>query len=191
MQQEIKVRILAEQFFDEQVKMIADAERKEEVQLEAETYIGVWMRGFRFGEQHPAGSNVWVKASANLPLHKAFWNMPGKHNNNECYFPVLIDGHKYRVAEIFDNREKDAPDPIYYFVINGEDYFEKDFHRIEWLDESNEQPVEQKENEAVEFAEWLMKNKYQWYVSGQWSLNDRYAGTTNELYNEYQKQNKQ
>lgn len=84
-------------------------------------------------QQLPA---AWALASDRLPLHKAFWNMPGQHNNNECYFPVRIDGLRYRVGEIFDNREAGAPDPIYYFFIDGKDYFEKDFHRIEWLDES-------------------------------------------------------
>jgi hypothetical protein len=71
----------------------------------------------------PTGA-VWVRALNGLPLHKAFWNMPGEHLNNECYFPVRIDGFKYRVGEIFDNRQEGAPDPIYYF------------YRIEWLDES-------------------------------------------------------
>lgn len=47
---EIEVRELAEQFFDEEVKMIDDEERKEEVELEKETYIGVWMRGYRAAE---------------------------------------------------------------------------------------------------------------------------------------------
>lgn len=88
--------------------------------------------------RNPGGGMRWVKASKGLPLHRAFWNMPGKHNNNECYFPVRIDGFKYRVGEIYDNRQEGAPDPIYYFVIDGKDWFEKDFHRIEWLDEGKE-----------------------------------------------------
>ncbi len=149
-------------------------------------------------DRRPAGSNVWVRASDQLPLHKAFWNMPGEHNNNECYFPVRIDGHKYRVGEIYDERQAGAPDPIYMMVINGDDYYEKDFHRIEWLCESNEQPFEQKESEAVAFAEWIAINnwvlrndKETWHWGPIKTPKDQWRIlTTKQLYNEYQKQNK-
>jgi hypothetical protein len=61
MQQEIKVRELAEQFFKEEINKLDDPQRREEVEYEEETYIGVWMMGYRAGEtQHPAGSE-WVK----------------------------------------------------------------------------------------------------------------------------------
>lgn len=103
-------------------------------------YLSGYKKGWQAGATEWASNKQlsvdWVRASDKLPLHKAFWNMPGEHNNNECYFPVRIDGFKYRVGEIFDNREEGAPDHIYYFVINGKDYFQKDFHRIEWLGES-------------------------------------------------------
>lgn len=94
---------------------------------------------------------VWVKASERLPLHRAFWNMPGEHNNNECYFPIRIDGNKYRVGEIFDERKEGSSDPVYMFVINGEDFYERDFNRIEWLDE-NESPAEQPVREVDDWV---------------------------------------
>lgn len=47
---DIDVRELAEQFFDEELKKIDDDKRREEIELEKETYIGVWVRGYRAGK---------------------------------------------------------------------------------------------------------------------------------------------
>lgn len=54
MQQEKKLREQAEQFFEDAIRQLDDPERKEEVEGERETYIGVWMRGYRAGEAAPA-----------------------------------------------------------------------------------------------------------------------------------------
>lgn len=47
---ELEVRELAEKFFEEEISKLDDPQRKEEVELEKETYIGVWMLGYRAGE---------------------------------------------------------------------------------------------------------------------------------------------
>jgi hypothetical protein len=62
---------------------------------------------------------------------------------------------------------------------------------VEWLDA---QPVEQKENDAVKFADWIDENAYS-KVNGLWRSDSYPAGeaqllTTEQLFNEYQKQNK-
>lgn len=60
--------------------------------------------------------------------------------------------------------------------------------------ESNEQPVEQKENEAVTFVNWLHLNamKVSWdtgRLTNHWVYNEK-AYTTTELYNEWKQSNK-
>jgi hypothetical protein len=61
---EITVRQKAEQWFKEEVDKIDDEERKKEVLLEDETYIGVWMQGYKAMEETTTRHGaVWVKAS--------------------------------------------------------------------------------------------------------------------------------
>jgi hypothetical protein len=162
----------------------------------AHSTVWLWKRkmGRFIGPQQGA---VWVKATSGLPLHKAFWNMPGEHNNNECYFPVRIDGHRYRVGEIFDDRQAGAPDPIYYFVINGDDYYDKDFHRIEWLDESGQSKEGGKISDDAHEKEIMLKafdkvrqifEGRQWVMEGRGSYpynDDRYREEVRYMYDEF------
>lgn len=128
MEKEIKVRVLAEKFFDEQVRMIEDAKRKEEVELEAETYIGIWVRGFRAGEQQPAGSAVWIKASAAPPIC-----------NPVCFAKIkdnLVEDNIRHVVLCPDAR------PGHWIAFGLQLRISVTLDKIiEWLDESNEQPA--------------------------------------------------
>lgn len=87
MQQEIRVRELAEQFFKEEIKKLDDPQRKEEIELEEETYIGVWMLGFRAGEQHP-GTTIWVKG-APKELKQHFARVPSVIEDDTIYEAVI------------------------------------------------------------------------------------------------------
>jgi hypothetical protein len=132
MQQEIKVRELAEQFFDEEIKKIDDSERKEEVELEKETYIGVWMMGYRAGEaRHPAGCE-WVKCSDRLPGYK--------------------NSVKWRVSgsDVVRNATLEA-------LLRDRNFY---FKSWEWLDESPA-PAAGREEEAVAFHEWAINNAWE------------------------------
>lgn len=79
---------------------------------------------------------IWIKMNERLPLHKAFWNIEEGYKK-DCSFPVRIDDHKYGMAELFDERKEGDPDPVYCLSVKGDlfNFFEKDFHRFEWLDE--------------------------------------------------------
>lgn len=99
------------------------------------------------GQRQQAGPG-WVRATKDLPLHMAFWNIEDGFKK-DCRFPVRIDDKVYAMGDIFDNRIEGAPDPIYYFVINGHDYFENDFHRIEWLNNRESASTPSKESDNI------------------------------------------
>lgn len=80
--------------------------------------------------KHPAGSNVWVKAE-----------LPSKAGDYYC--SCMIDGSPKKLIVEFDKNGRWGEAP-------GYDYYES-FEIIEWLNESDEQPVEQKlPNDVVE-----------------------------------------
>lgn len=80
---------------------------------------------------------IWIKMNEHIPLDKAFWNIE-EGFKKDCSFPVRIDGNKYGMAELYDERKEGDPDPIYCLSVKGDsnNYFDNDFHRIEWLNEN-------------------------------------------------------
>lgn len=105
--------------------------------------------------QQPQQGAAWVKASERLPLDKAFWNIEDGFKK-DCSFPVRIDGSEYGMAELYDNRKDGAPDPIYYLVVKGDfgkEYYQNEFHRFEWLDESTSK--EGNKEREIAFLKWI------------------------------------
>lgn len=111
---EIEVRELAEQFFEEAVNQLDDKERKEEIEAERETYIGVWMRGYRAGESTPAGINQ--DAHEKEIIMQAFdkvrqifegrqWVMEGRGS-----YPYNDDRYKEEVRYMYDEFDEVAKD---------------------------------------------------------------------------------
>lgn len=77
----------------------------------------------------------WVKASEQLPLHKAHW-ITGKYGTHDNDFPVRMDG-RYYMANIYDERLAEELSPKYMLRFDGRDHYEDEFSEIEWLlDES-------------------------------------------------------
>lgn len=109
----LSVREKAEQWFKDEIEMIDDEKRKEEVLLEEETYIGVWMQGYRAGEATLQGIG-WVKASIKRPTG---WQLSRKTGSNDR-MPL-----KFAINVIVD--------------ITGKTYKSED---IEWLDEGQPKP---------------------------------------------------
>jgi hypothetical protein len=109
---------------------------------------------------------VWVKAST--------W--PQDHNivhwrRVEDKKPLLIVGRNFQDNIIAQFGRVYTPD------------------ELEWLDvRPNEQPVEQKENEAIAFAEFI--RTYCPQIYDHW-MHQGKSYTTQQLFNEYKKQNKQ
>jgi hypothetical protein len=134
-------------------------------QSSVERYRAGYMKGYKDAlSEHPAGSNVWVKAITRLP------------------------GWDQLVEWRFAGKEPTAKETVR-FLSNA-----ANLHQWEWLDESNEQPVEQKENEAVAFVNWLHLNaaKISWDTGRQtnhWVYKEK-SYTTAELYNEWKSKQK-
>jgi hypothetical protein len=114
--------------------------------------------------QHP-GSNVWVKMSDRLPDKDGYYHVRKKPKKPTETDKDLQYYHSETKRFSWDNV-------------------------IEWLDESNEQPVEQKENE-VAILRWLREEGWEPRNHTGWAKhadNESYYLTDKEIWNEYQKQ---
>jgi hypothetical protein len=129
--------------------------------------------------QRPAGGAAWIKANERFPVKKQV---------------IAKKFISYLNTEVVGKASSATGEMICFdwgvssiCLAIGHD----ELNDLEWLDESpNEQPVEQKENDAVAFAEWLDKqrnnNSPLWRDEAIWGKENPYI----IVYNEYQKQNK-
>lgn len=94
----------------------------------------------------PATGAVWVKASDKLPLHRAHW-ITGKLGSKDNSFLVRIN-NGYGLADIFDQGDGETVE--YMISVKGDqDYYQDQFHLVEWLDESTS-PAPTKDGEINE-----------------------------------------
>lgn len=166
---EIEVRELAEKFFEEEISKIDDPQRKEEVELEKETYIGVWILGYRAGES-PAEQPVVDELE-----HLRRWKMEAA----ELLTKINSYAHKHLEMKLGECAVE--------FVIDRC----KELDRIK----APEQPVREVEANMFKFTEWCHENAVAQYENKRfhsWRLFGPNADdkdyTTAQLYQLFKKQ---
>lgn len=165
---EIEVRDLAEQFFKEAVNLLDDQERKEEVELEKETYIGIWMRGYRAGEAQPHA--VWVKCWEQKPdTHKV--RFMDKHGNE------FIGNYSKDTGQYWAYGLGQAINDVIYWRTQDESAagISQDAHEKEVMMQAFD-----KVREIFEGRQWIMQGR------GSYPYNDhRYKEEVRYMYDEF------
>jgi hypothetical protein len=192
-QSSLAVREKAEQWFKEEVGKIDDERRKEEVLLEDETYIGVWMQGYKANEQAAPQGAVWVTGQYDRlydqlkaePERKIVcwvdytwrWgNEPPETLRDICAIMGRIMGFNargtgYGGAEGWVGNENEKLE----FLSEC-----KRLH-VQWLDESAGE-----KDGVLSFTEWAAV-LYR-FKEGKWEDDDGHFFTTAQLWDKYQKE---